>query len=176
MDARTWIRKQVEAADPDLLREMISTVADALMNAEVDALCGAGYGERTAARTNSRSGYRERSWDTRAGRIIDLSIPKMRTGSYFPDWLLERRRAERPLVQVIAECYVRGVSTRRADGLVKTLGLEGISKSQVSEMVKSLDPMVEAFRDRPLHAGPNHYVWIDALGTEMISARPSARF
>jgi transposase-like protein len=163
MDALTWFRKQVEAADADLLREMISTFAGALMNAEVDALCGAGYGERTPERTNSRNGYRERTWDTRAGSV-ELAIPKLRTGSYFPDWLLERRRrAEQALVQVIAECYVRGVSTRRVDGLVKTLGLEGISKSQVSEMAKSLDPIVEAFRSRPLDAGPYRYVWIDAL-------------
>src|SRR5437763_9569604 len=163
MDALTWFRKQVEAADADLLREMISTFAGALMNAEVDALCGAGYGERTPERVNSRNGYRERSWDTRAGSI-DLSVPKLRTGSYFPDWLLERRRrAEQALVQVIAECYVRGVSTRRVDGLVKTLGIDGISKSQVSEMAKSLDAVVEAFRSRPLDAGPYRYVWIDAL-------------
>jgi transposase-like protein len=163
MDALTWFRKQVEAADADLLREMISTFAGALMGAEVDALCGAGYGERTSERANSRNGYRERTWDTRAG-TIDLAIPKLRSGSYFPDWLLERRRrSEQALVQVVAECYVRGVSTRRVDGLVKTLGIEGISKSQVSEMAKSLDPMVEAFRSRPLEAGPYRYMWIDAM-------------
>ena len=163
MDALTWFRKQVEAADADLLREMISTFAGALMGAEVDALCGAGYGERTTERANSRNGYRERSWDTRAG-TIDLAIPKLRSGSYFPDWLLERRRrSEQAMVQVVAECYVRGVSTRRVDGLVKTLGIEGLSKSQVSEMAKSLDPMVDAFRSRPLDAGPYRYVWIDAM-------------
>ncbi|HEY7927082.1 MAG TPA: IS256 family transposase [Candidatus Dormibacteraeota bacterium] len=163
MDALTWFRKQVEAADADLLREMITTFAGALMEAEAGALCGAEYGERTPERANSRNGYRQRTWDTRAG-TIDLAIPKLRTGSYFPDWLLERRRrSEQALVQVIAECYVRGVSTRRVDGLVKTLGIEGISKSQVSEMAKSLDPMVEAFRSRPLDAGPYRYVWIDAM-------------
>ncbi|MEO9190488.1 MAG: IS256 family transposase [Acetobacteraceae bacterium] len=163
MDARSWIRNHVEAADADLLRGMISSFADALMSAEVDARCGAGYGERTPERTNSRNGYRERSWDTRAGSI-ELAVPKLRTGTYFPDWLLERRRrAEQAMIQVIAECYVRGVSTRRVDGLVKTLGIDGISKSQVSEMAKSLDPIVEAFRSRPLDAGPYRYVWIDAL-------------
>lgn len=112
---------------------------------------------------NSRNGYRERSWDTRAGSI-DLAIPKLRTGSYFPDWLLEpRRRAEKALVAVVAECYVRGVSTRRVEGLVRTLGIERMSKSQVSEMAMSLDADVESFRSRPLDAGPYRYLWIDAL-------------
>lgn len=163
MDPWAWFRKQLETADADRLREMLSTFTSMLMNAEVEALCGAEYGERTPERTNSRNGYRERSWDTRAG-TIELAIPKLRTGSYFPDWLLERRRrSEQALVQVIAECYVRGVSTRRVDGLVKTLGIDGISKSQVSAMAKSLDPMVEAFRNRPLDTGPYRYLWIDAL-------------
>ena len=163
MDPWAWFRNQLETADADRLREMLSTFTSMLMNAEVEALCGAEYGERTPERTNSRNGYRERSWDTRAG-TIELAIPKLRTGSYFPDWLLERRRrSEQALVQVIAECYVRGVSTRRVDGLVKTLGIDGISKSQVSAMAKSLDPLVEAFRNRPLDAGPYRYVWIDAL-------------
>ena len=113
MDALTWFRKQLEQADSDLLREMIAAFSEALMNAEVDSLCGAGYGERSPERLNSRNGRRERSWDTRAG-TINLSIPTLRQGSYFPDWLLEpRRRAERALVAVVAECYVRGVSTRR---------------------------------------------------------------
>ena len=163
MDPWAWFRNQLETADADRLREMLSTFTSVLMNAEVEALCGAEYGERTPERTNSRNGYRDRRWDTRAG-TIELAIPKLRTGSYFPDWLLERRRrSEQALVQVIAECYVRGVSTRRVDGLVKTLGIDGISKSQVSAMAKSLDPLVEAFRNRPLDAGPYRYVWIDAL-------------
>ena len=163
MDPWAWFRNQLETAEPDRLREMLKTFTGMLMNAEVDALCGAEYGERTPERTNSRNGYRERDWDTRAG-TIELAIPKLRSGSYFPDWLLERRRrSEQALVQVIAECYVRGVSTRRVDGLVKTLGIDGISKSQVSAMAKSLDPMVEAFRSRPLDAAPYRYVWIDAL-------------
>ena len=116
---------------------------------------------------NRRNGYRERHFDTRAGTIA-LAVPKLRSGSYFPDWLLERRRrAERALVAVVAECYVRGVTTRRVDGLVKTLGIEGISKSQVSEMAKSLDEEVAAFRCRPLDAGPYPYLWLDALAIKV---------
>jgi len=133
MEPLAWLRKQLETADVDLLREMVSTFIAALMGAEADAICGAPYGERSPERVNQRNGYRERDFDTRAGTIA-LEVPKLRTGSYFPGWLLERRRrAERALVAVIAECYVRGVSTRRVDGLVKTLGIEGISRSQVSE-------------------------------------------
>jgi transposase-like protein len=163
MDALTWFRKQVEAADADLLREMITTFAGALMNAEVDSLCGAGYGERSPERVNSRNGYRERPWDTRTG-TIDLAIPKLRSGSYFPDWLLEqRRRSERALVAVVAECYVRGVSTRRVEGLVRTLGIERLSKSQVSAMAQELDPMVASFRNRPLDPAGYPYLWVDAL-------------
>jgi len=163
LDPVVWLRKQLEQADTDLLREMVRTFIQALMSAEADAICGAPYGERSQERTNRRNGYRERDFDTRTG-TMELSIPKLRAGSYFPDWLLERRRrAERALVQVVAECYVRGVSTRRVDGLVKTLGIEGISKSQVSELAKSLDETVEAFRSRPLDAGPYTFVWMDAL-------------
>jgi putative transposase len=163
MDVATWLRKQVAEADTDLLRDMVQAFAEQLMSAEVDALCGASYGERSAERANSRNGYRDRTWDTRTGTMT-LAIPKLRSGSYFPDWLLEpRRRAERALVAVVAECYVRGVSTRRVDGLVRTLGIERLSKSQVSEMAKSLDELVEGFRTRPLDAGPYPYVWLDAL-------------
>lgn len=138
MDPVVWLRKQLEVADVDLLREMVATFVQALMGAEADALCGAPYGERSVDRVNRRNGYRERDFDTRAG-TIELLVPKLRQGSYFPSWLLEpRRRAEWALVQVVAECYVKGVSTRRVDGLVKTLGIEGISKSKVSEMATSL--------------------------------------
>jgi putative transposase len=116
---------------------------------------------------NRRNGYRSRPFDTRAG-TIDLALPKLRSGSYYPDWLLERRRrAERAMVAVVAECYVKGVSTRRVDGLVKTLGIEGISKSVVSEMAKSLDEEVAAFRARPLDAGPYPYLWLDALAVRV---------
>jgi transposase-like protein len=163
LDPVVWLRKYLEEADPDLLREIVRTFVQALMSAEADAICGAPYGERSEERTNRRNGYRERDWDTRAG-TIELRIPKLRSGSYFPEWLLERhRRAERALVQVVAECYVRGVSTRRVDGLIKTLGISGISRSQVSELAKSLDEAVEAFRNRPLDAGPYTFVWLDAL-------------
>jgi transposase-like protein len=146
---------------------MVKSFAEALMGAEADVLCGAAYGERHPGRLNRRNGYRERPFDTRAGSIA-LSVPKLRSGSYFPDWLLERRRrAERALVAVVAECYVKGVSTRRVDGLVKTLGIEGISKSAVSEMAKSLDEEVAAFRSRPLNEGPYPYVWLDALAVKV---------
>jgi transposase-like protein len=163
MDALAWLRKQLEEAEPDLLREMVSTFAHELMNAEADAICGAAYGERSPDRVNRRNGTRTRDFDTRVG-TMELAIPKLRRGTYFPDWLLQpRRRAEQALVAVIAECYVKGVSTRRVDGLVKTLGIDGISKSQVSELAKSLDESVTAFRNRPLDSGPYTYVWIDAL-------------
>jgi putative transposase len=163
MDGLAWLRKQVEQADTDLLREMVKVFAERLMAEEADAICGAGYGERSDERVNRRNGYRGRAWDTRAG-TIELALPKLREGSYFPDWLLEpRRRAERAFVQVVAECYVRGVSTRRVEGLVRQLGIERISKSRVSEMAKELDAAVEAFRTRPLDGGPYTYVWLDAL-------------
>jgi len=163
MDALSWLRKQLESADVDVLREMVKVFCERLMGAEVDALCGADYGERSPERVNRRNGYRERPWDTRAGTIA-LAVPKLREGSYFPDWLLEpRRRAERAFVQVVAECYVRGVSTRRVEGLVRHLGIERISKSRVSEMAKELDGAVEAFRTRPLDRGPYTYLWLDAL-------------
>src|SRR5207237_7052707 len=131
------------------------TFVQMLMSAEADALCGAPYGERSADRVNRRNGYRERDFDTRAG-TIELLLPKLRQGSYFPGWLLEpRRRAERALVAVVAECYVKGVSTRRVDDIVRALGIEGISKSQVSRMAQSLDPSVAEVRARPLDAGPS---------------------
>ena len=163
IDALEDFRKQLEGADVDLLREMVKVFAEQLMGADADALCGADYGERSPERVNRRNGYRERAWDTRAGTIA-LAVPKLREGTYFPEWLLEpRRRAERAFVQVVAECYVRGVSTRRVEGLVRQLGIERISKSRVSQMAKELDEAVEAFRTRPLDAGPYTYVWIDAL-------------
>ena len=163
MDALEWLRKQLDSDGDDLLREMVREFAQRLMAVEVDALTGAGWGEVSSERVNHRNGYRQRPFDTRVGSI-DLAIPKLRRGSYFPDWLLDpRRRAEKALVAVVAECYVRGVSTRRVDGLVKTLGIESLSKSQVSRMAGELDEMVTEFRDRPLDAGPYTYVWMDAL-------------
>ena len=166
MDLLGWLRKHLEAADTDLLREMVLGFVQALMSAEADAVCGAGHGERSAGRVNQRNGYRERRLDTRVG-TLELAIPKLRQGSYFPEWLLEpRRRGERALVAVVAECYVRGVSTRRVEGLVATLGIQSLSKSQVSELAKTLDGEVAALRARPLDAGPYAYVWLDALAVK----------
>lgn len=159
-----WLRKQLEAdGGTDLIREMVQAFAEVLMSAEASALCGAGYGERSEDRVNSRNGYRARAFDTRAGSMA-LAIPKLRHGTYLPEWLLApRRRAERALVAVVAQCYVEGVSTRRVDDVVKAMGIEGISKSAVSEMAKSLDALVADFRDRPLDGGPYAYVALDAL-------------
>jgi putative transposase len=163
VDPAGWFAEQIGACEPDLLRKMVKTMAEALMSAEADALCGAEYGQRSGERVNRRNGYREREWDTRAG-TIELAIPKLRSGSYFPEWLLERRRrAEQALVSVVATSYLLGVSTRRVDKLVDQLGIKNISKSQVSEMSKILDVQVEAFRNRSLDAGPYSFVWMDAL-------------
>ena len=163
IDVSEFLGKQLEAASPDLLREMVRTFAEALMGADADNVCNAAYRERSDERTNSRNGYRERPWDTRVGSI-ELRVPKLRTGSYFPDWLLGRRtRAEQALISVVATAYLLGVSTRRVEGLVQTLGIEKLSRSQVSDMAKHLDAEVQAFRSRPLDAGPYTYLWIDAL-------------
>ncbi len=163
MDVTGWLRKQLEQAHPDLLRAMVKDFAEALMGAEVEALCGAPYGERSPERVNRRNGYRERDWDTRVGSI-ELAMPKLREGSYFPDWLLQpRRRAEQAFVSVIADAYLAGVSTRRVEKLVQQLGVERMSKSQVSRLAKSLDQIVEDFRTRPLDGAPYAYVTFDAL-------------
>ena len=170
MDAVEALRKQLDGAGIDVLRELVKVFAERLMAEDADAICGAAYGERSEDRVNRRNGYRARTVDTRVGTIA-LDIPKLREGSYFPGWLLEpRRRAERALVQVVAECYVRGVSTRRVDGLVKTLGIEHISKSRVSEMAKELDEAVTAFRNRPLDGWPYTYLWLDALALKVREA------
>ncbi len=163
IDLSGWLTEQLSQASPDLLRLMITTFVQALMGAEADAVCGAEYGVRSEERTNARNGYRHRDWDTRAG-TIELAIPKLRSGSYFPDWLLERRRrTEAALVSVVATSYLLGVTTRRMEKLVETLGITGLSKSQVSIMAKDLDGQVEAFRTRPLDAGPYTFVAADAL-------------
>jgi len=167
MEPIAFIRKQLEEAEPDLLRALLHEVVDQVMSAEVDGLTGAAHGIRSPERTNRRNGYRGRRFDTRVG-TIDLRIPKLRTGSYFPDWLLEpRRRSERALTQVIAEAYVLGVSTRRVDELVQALGISGMSKSQVSELAKSLDADVSTFRSRPLDGGPYRHVQADALALKV---------
>ena len=163
MDVTGWLRKQLELASPDLLRAMVKDMAEALMSAEAEALCGAGYGERSPERVNRRNGYRERDWDTRVGSI-ELAVSKLGEGSYFPDWLLQpRRRAEQAFVSVIADAYLAGVSTRRVEKLVQQLGVERMSKSQVSRLAQSLDGIVEDFRTRPLDEAPYVYVTLDAL-------------
>lgn len=162
MDLQELVGKQLEEAAPDVLRTILRSTIHALMGAEADTSCNASFGERSPERTNSRNGYRGRRFDTRVG-TIDLEIPKLRSGSYFPEWLLEpRRRSEKALVSVIADCYLAGVSTRRVDKLVKQLGIDGISKSQVSKLAAELDDIVAAFRDRPLDGAPYTYVWFDA--------------
>ena len=163
IDMSGWLHEHLDQASPDLLREMVRSFAQALMGAEAEAVCGAGYGERSDDRTNTRNGYRSREWDTRAGSI-DLQVPKLRQGSYFPGWLLERRRrAEAALVSVVATSCLLGVSTRRVEKLIQQLGITSLSKSQVSEMARDLDAQVEAFRTRPLDAGPYTFVAADAL-------------
>ncbi|MGH9486170.1 MAG: IS256 family transposase, partial [Terriglobales bacterium] len=164
IDAGAWLRKYFEEHDPDLVRAMLQSFAEALMSAEASMQCNAAYGERAEERTNQRNGYRTRRWDTRAGTVEDLAVPKLRRGVYSPEFLLTpRRRAEQALVAVVCQAYVEGVSTRRVDDLVKALGIEGISKSEVSRLAKELDVLVAEFRERPLDNGPYRYLWIDAL-------------
>src|SRR5215208_4264918 len=164
IDPARLLEEQLAQASPDLLRELLTTFINTLMSAEADAVCGAAYGQASPDRTNRRNGYRFRDFDTRSG-TLDLAVPKLRQGTYFPEWLLERRkRAERALTSVVATCYLLGVSTRRMDKLVQSLGITSLSKSQVSEMAKDLDGHVEEFRTRSLaEAGPFTFVAADAL-------------
>ena len=158
-----WLSKRLREDHPDFVREALRTFVESLMHADAQARCGAEYGDVDPERTNYRNGYRQRPWDTRAG-TISLQVPRLRKGSYFPSWLLQpRRRAEAALESVVAQAYLAGVSTRRVEGLVQTMGLDGISKSQVSEMAKHLDETVEEFRNWPLTGAPYRYLWIDAL-------------
>lgn len=149
-----------KGADTDLLRDMVQYVAQRMMDMDVESLCQAAYGERTAERANSRNGYRDRQWDTRSGSV-DLKIPKLRKGSYFPGFLEPRRTAEKALAAVIQEAYIQGVSTRSVDELVKSMGMTGISKSQVSRLCEEIDERVGAFLSRPIE-GDWPYLWIDA--------------
>ncbi len=150
-----------KSSDTDFLREMLGFVADKLMALETEGLCGAGHGERRADRLNHRNGYRDRRWETRAG-AVDLRIPKLRKGSYFPAFLEPRKTAERALVAVVQEAYVQGVSTRSVDELVKAMGMTGISKSQVSRLCAEIDERVQAFLARPPIEGSWPYLWLDA--------------
>ena len=170
IDLLGLLRKAGVEGDADFLREAVRVLAQALLEAEVSAHVGAERHERTPERTGQRNGYRERPWDTRVG-TIDLQVPRVRDGSYFPALLEPRRRAERALAAVVQEAYVQGISTRRVDELVRALGMEGISKSQVSRACQELDGEVERFRARRL-AGGYPYVWLDAT---YVKARQDGR-
>jgi putative transposase len=158
--------RKAEGADVDFLREGVQTLAQALMEVEVSARIGAERGQRTPERVTQRNGYRPRDWDTRVG-TVELQVPKLRAGSYFPSLLEPRRRAERALAAVVMQCYVEGVSTRRVDDVARSMGLEGISKSQVSRICAELDELVAAWRSRPLDTGPYPCVWVDALAMKV---------
>ena len=158
---RITLKDLVEkGSDTDLLREMISFVTGRMMEMEVESLTGAGHGERSDDRLNSRNGYRTRTWETRAG-AVPVAIPKLRKGSYFPSFLDPRRTSEKALVAVIQEAYIQGVSTRSVDELVKSMGMTGISKSQVSRLCEDIDIRVKTFLERPIE-GSWPYLWIDA--------------
>ncbi len=160
-DDKMALRALLEkGSDTTFLRDTISFAAQRLMELETDTLCGADRGERSPERINQRNGYRDRDWQTRAG-TVELRIPKLRKGSYFPGFLEPRRLAEKALTAVIQEAYVQGISTRSVDDLVRTLGLEGISKSQVSRLCGELDERVQTFLTRPIE-GEWPYIWLDA--------------
>ena len=162
MDVLELLRKRGMDGDLDFLREAVEALANGIMGAEASVQAGLGYGERSPDRVTQRNGYRSRSWDTRVG-TMELRIPKLRDGSYFPSLLEPRRRSEKAVLAVIQQAYVEGVSTRRVDDLVKALGCESISKSQVSRICRGLDEVVEKFLSRPLDGGPYAYLWLDAL-------------
>ena len=160
MDLSAFVGKLLEEQDGDVLREGIRVLSQALMETEVAGLIGADRHERSGDRSAYRNGYRTRTWDTRVG-TIELAIPKVRPGTYFPSLLQPRRRAEHALLAVVQEAYVHGVSTRKVDDLIKALGVDGMSKSEVSRICGELDTIVAAFRTRPL-TGEHRYLWVDA--------------
>ena len=162
MDLLELLRKRGMDGDVDLLREALRVLVDGIMDAEVSAQIGAQHGERSPERVTYRNGYRNRTWDTRVG-TMELHIPKLREGSYFPSLLEPRRRSEKALLSVIQQAYVEGVSTRRVDDLIQALGCDGISSSQVSRICEQLDEVVDSFLGRPLDGGPYPYVWLDGL-------------
>jgi putative transposase len=164
------VRKAEQNGDVDFLRDGVRVLSQALMEVEVSQHLGAERHERTAERSGQRNGYREREWDTRVG-TIGLRVPRVRDGSYFPAMLEPRRRSEQAQGAVVREAYVQGVSTRQVDDLVKALGLDGISQSQVSRLCETLDEEVERFRGRPLE-GSHPYVWLDAT---FVKARDDGR-
>jgi putative transposase len=149
-----------KGADADFIRQTLQHALQRLMEMDVEALCHAAYGERSEERINSRNGYRDRAYETRAGKV-DLKIPKLRSGSYFPGFLEPRRTAEKALTAVIQEAYIQGISTRSVDDLVKAMGMSGVSKSQVSRLCEEIDERVHAFLNRPIE-GDWPYLWIDA--------------
>jgi len=164
LDPATVLGEALAEASPDLMRQLLQRMINALLSADADAVVGAEWGRPSPDRVTHRNGYRHRELDTRVG-TIDVAVPKLRSGTYFPEWLLERRkRSEAALVTVVADCYLAGVSTRRMDKLVKTLGIHSLSKSQVSRMASELDEHVAQFRHRSLaEAGPFTFVAADAL-------------
>jgi putative transposase len=164
IDPARLLGEALSDVSPDSMRHLLATTISALLSADADAVCGAEYGHPSPDRVDSRNVYRHRELDTRVG-TVDVVMPKLRAGSYFPEWLLERRkRAEAALISVVATCYLLGVSTHRMDKLVQSLGITSLSKSQVSRMAADLDEQVEAFRTRPFgDAGPFTFVAADAL-------------
>src|SRR3989454_11041567 len=160
MDITSFVGKLLEEDDVDALREGVRVLAQAVMETEVSSQIGAAPYERSSERSAYRNGYRTRRWDTRVG-TIELKIPKVSAGAYFPSLLEPRRRAEKALHAVVVEAYVKGVSTRKVDDLVKALGIDGISRSEVSRICKSLDSEVRGFLSRPIET-ECPYVWLDA--------------
>ena len=170
IDPAGLLGQALSQVSPDLMRSLLQHVINALLSADADAACGAQWGQQDPQRQARRNGYRHRPLDTRVG-TIDVAIPKLRSGTYFPEWFLQRRKlCDSALITVVAHCYLAGVSTRRMDKLVKTLGITGLSKSQVSRMATDLDEHVEQFRNRPLDdAGPFTFVAADALTMKVLA-------